>query len=159
MPSEPVPGVVFDTAAGPEAHGRRLTGQDAVRAAFAAVWTDMPDVAWTVSRHTLAGERATSEWLFTGTRADNSTVMQTFTVDQVGFFFRTFTFTGFTNLVSVKWQQPPFASAPGSPGLHQFDNIQVVPVPEPGALAYWTTAGLLATVGYARRRGAAGVGV
>lgn len=68
------PGVVFDTAAGPEAHGRRLTGQDAVRAAFAAVWTDMPDVAWTVSRHTLAGERATSEWLFTGTRADGGRV-------------------------------------------------------------------------------------
>ncbi len=49
------PGVVFDTAAGPEAHGRRLTGQESVRAAFVAVWTDMPDVAWTVSRHTLAG--------------------------------------------------------------------------------------------------------
>lgn len=68
------PGVVFDTAAGPEAHGRRLTGQEAVRAAFVAVWTDMPDVAWTVARHTLAGERATSEWLFTGTRADGSRV-------------------------------------------------------------------------------------
>ena len=65
---------MFDTAAGPEAHGRRLTGQDAVRAAFVAVWTDMPDVAWTVSRHTLAGERATSEWLFTGTRADGGRV-------------------------------------------------------------------------------------
>jgi ketosteroid isomerase-like protein len=68
------PDVVFDTAAGPEAHGRRLTSQDAVRAAFVAVWTDMPDVAWTVTRHTLAGERATSEWLFTGTRADGGRV-------------------------------------------------------------------------------------
>lgn len=68
------PDVVFDTAAGPEAHGCRLTSQDAVRAAFVAVWTDMPDVAWAVTRHTLAGERATSEWLFTGTRADGGRV-------------------------------------------------------------------------------------
>ncbi|TXM97352.1 nuclear transport factor 2 family protein, partial [Methylobacterium sp. WL64] len=69
-----IPEVVFDTAAGPEPHGCRLTGQDAVRAAFVSVWTDMPDVAWTVTRHTLAGERATSEWLFTGTRADGGRV-------------------------------------------------------------------------------------
>jgi ketosteroid isomerase-like protein len=68
------PGIVFDTAAGPEAHGRRLVGRDAVRSAFVAVWTDMPDVAWAVARHTLAGERATSEWLFTGTRADGGRV-------------------------------------------------------------------------------------
>ncbi|MCJ2068883.1 nuclear transport factor 2 family protein [Methylobacterium sp. J-030] len=64
------PGVVFDTASGPEAHGRRLTGQDAVRAAFVGVWTEMPDVAWAVADHTIAGDRATSEWLFTGTRPD-----------------------------------------------------------------------------------------
>lgn len=68
------PDVVFDTAAGPEAHGRRLTGQDAVRAAFVGVWTDMPDVAWTVARHTLTDDRATSEWLFTGTRADGARI-------------------------------------------------------------------------------------
>lgn len=68
------PDVVFDTAAGPEAHGRRLTGQEAVRAAFVGVWTDMPDVAWAVSRHTVAGDRATSEWLFTGTRADGGRI-------------------------------------------------------------------------------------
>ena len=68
------PDVVFDTAAGPEAHGRRLTGQEAVRAAFVGVWTDMQDVAWTVSRHTVAGERAISEWLFSGTRPDGARV-------------------------------------------------------------------------------------
>ncbi|MHB2207800.1 nuclear transport factor 2 family protein [Methylobacterium sp. CM6257] len=68
------PGVVFDTAAGPDRHGRRLTGQEAVRAAFVGVWTDMPDVAWTVADHTIAGDRATSEWLFTGTRPDGGRV-------------------------------------------------------------------------------------
>jgi len=68
------PGVVFDTAAGPDAHGRRLIGQDAVRAAFVAVWTEMPDVNWAVARHTLSGERAASEWLFSGTRADGGRI-------------------------------------------------------------------------------------
>lgn len=68
------PDVVFDAAAGPEAHGRRLTGRDAVRAAFVGTWTEMPDAAWTVSRHTVAEGRATSEWLFSGTRPDGGRV-------------------------------------------------------------------------------------
>lgn len=68
------PGVMFDTAAGPDAHGRRLIGQEAVRTAFVSVWTEMPDVAWTVSDHTVAGDRATSKWLFTGTRQDGGRV-------------------------------------------------------------------------------------
>lgn len=68
------PGVVFDTAAGPQPHGRRITGQEAVRAAFVGVWTDMPDVAWAVTRHTVAGDRAISEWLFKGTRADGGRI-------------------------------------------------------------------------------------
>ncbi len=45
-----------------------------MRAAFVGVWTDMPDVAWAVSRHTVAGDRATSEWLFTATRADGGRI-------------------------------------------------------------------------------------
>ena len=32
--------------------------------------------------------------------------------------FQSFTFAGFTDLVSLQWSQPPFAL-----GLHQFDNI------------------------------------
>lgn len=68
------PDIVFDGAAGPDPHGTRFVGRDAVRAAFVAVWTGMPDVAWTVERHTLAGDRATSEWLFTGTRADGGRI-------------------------------------------------------------------------------------
>lgn len=68
------PDIVFDAAAGPQANGLRITGTEAVSAAFTAVWTGMPDVAWTVSRHTIAGDTAVSEWLFTGTRADGTTV-------------------------------------------------------------------------------------
>ncbi len=61
------PAIVFDAAAGPQAMGRRIVGIDAVRAAFVATWTAMPDVAWTVRRHAVFGDRAISEWLFTAT--------------------------------------------------------------------------------------------
>lgn len=61
------PAIVFDAAAGPEAVGRRIVGIEAVRAAFVATWTTMPDVAWTVRRHAVFGDRAVSEWLFTAT--------------------------------------------------------------------------------------------
>lgn len=68
------PGIVFDGAAGPDAHGTRFSGRSAVKAAFVAVWTGMPDVAWTVRRHMVAGDRAISEWLFTGTRPDGGRI-------------------------------------------------------------------------------------
>lgn len=68
------PDVIFHAAAGPEAQGRRIEGQAAVRAAFAGVWTAMPDVQWTVRRHAVFGDRAVSEWLFTGTSAEGARV-------------------------------------------------------------------------------------
>ncbi|MCB1882768.1 MAG: nuclear transport factor 2 family protein [Geminicoccaceae bacterium] len=59
--------VVFETVAGSEAHGTRIEGRDAVRAAFEGVWTAMPDARWEVSRHTAAGDLGVSEWTFSGT--------------------------------------------------------------------------------------------
>lgn len=53
---------------------------------------------------------------FTGTRADGSTVSATFTTDGVE-GFQTFTFDGFTDLVSLSWDQIP--------AYHQFDNINL----------------------------------
>jgi ketosteroid isomerase-like protein len=61
------PGIVFDTAAGPEALGKRIIGLDDVRAAFVGTWTSMPDVQWHVRRHAVFGDRAVTEWLFTAT--------------------------------------------------------------------------------------------
>lgn len=58
------PDIVFHAAAGPEANGRRIVGAEAVRAAFVATWTAMPDVRWEVRRHAVFGNRAVSEWLF-----------------------------------------------------------------------------------------------
>ena len=68
------PSAVFLTAAGPDACGRRIVGLDAIRAAFVAVWTDMPDVQWTVRRSRVLDEEGITEWLFTGTRADGTRV-------------------------------------------------------------------------------------
>ena len=73
---------------------------------------------------------------FTGTKADSSTVSQAFTTDAILSTLETFTFnSSFTNLVSVQWIQAfPF---------HQFDNINVTPVPEPSAILGLLGLGLL----------------
>ena len=75
---------------------------------------------------------------FTGTKADSSTVTQSFTTDAILSTLETFTFnSSFTNLVSVQWiQASPF---------HQFDNINVsaTPVPEPSAILGLLGLGLL----------------
>lgn len=62
---------------------------------------------------------------FTGQQASGGTVQQTFTVQTpIGTpAFDTFTFSGFTNLVSLSWQQES-----GPAGVkHQFDNIRLEP--------------------------------
>ena len=62
--------IVFDTAAGPDICGRRLTGTADVRAAFEATWTGLPDVSWECTRHAVFGDRAVSEWIFRATTQD-----------------------------------------------------------------------------------------
>ena len=69
--------------------------------------------------------------LFTGTKSDNSTVDQTFSIDNTTYVLETFLFSSaFTDLVSLRWTQ-------GSPS-HQFDNIVldevISAVPAPGGL-------------------------
>lgn len=66
--------IVFETAAGPEAYGRRITGAAAVKAAFEQVWTDLPDVSWTCSAHTVSGDRGLSEWVFRGTQPSGARI-------------------------------------------------------------------------------------
>ncbi|MBY6208997.1 MULTISPECIES: nuclear transport factor 2 family protein [Halomonas] len=43
--------VVFDTVAGDQAHGTRIEGREAVKAAFENTWGTMPDVQWINGRH------------------------------------------------------------------------------------------------------------
>ena len=65
---------VFESSAGPEVCGRRSEGKEAVRAAFASVFEAFPDAHWAGARHVIAGDRAVSEWTFTGTQKDGKRV-------------------------------------------------------------------------------------
>jgi steroid delta-isomerase-like uncharacterized protein len=58
---------VFETAMGPEAHGDRHVGREAVGKSFAAVWEAFPDASWDDARHTAMDDRGFSEWTFRGT--------------------------------------------------------------------------------------------
>ena len=65
---------VFEASAGPEAAGQRSEGASAVRSAFAAVFEAFPDAHWGNARHFVTGNRAVSEWTFTGTNRDGKYV-------------------------------------------------------------------------------------
>jgi ketosteroid isomerase-like protein len=65
---------VFQTAAGPDACGTRITGPEAVRKAFAAAWQAVPDARWNNGVHFVQGDFGTSQWTFTGTAADGSRI-------------------------------------------------------------------------------------
>lgn len=58
---------VFEAAGGPDVAGTRHVGRDAVRRAYAAVFEAYADGRWNNPRHFVAGDRAVSEWTFTGT--------------------------------------------------------------------------------------------
>lgn len=65
---------VFESSAGPDVCGARYVGPEAVRAAFVEVWTAFPDAHWGGARHFVQGDRAVSQWTFTGTRTDGTRV-------------------------------------------------------------------------------------
>lgn len=62
---------VFQAWTGPDACGTRYVGRTAVRAGFMRAWQDFPDAQWRDARHVVAGDRGLSEWVFTGTRAQD----------------------------------------------------------------------------------------
>ena len=66
---------VFETTAGPEACGKRFTGREQVREAFAGVFKRFPDANFGNARHFVAGDRGVSEWLFTATTPDGSRLL------------------------------------------------------------------------------------
>ena len=65
---------VFESSAGADVCGTRYVGTEAVRMAFAEVWTVFADAHWGNARHWVQGDRGVSEWIFTGTRADGTRV-------------------------------------------------------------------------------------
>jgi len=64
----------FLTSAGPQRHGQRHIGRDAVRQAFKAVLDSMPDAHWHGRQLVVQGDTAFSLWTLTGTKADGSRV-------------------------------------------------------------------------------------
>jgi steroid delta-isomerase-like uncharacterized protein len=65
---------VFEASAGPLVDGQRSEGQQAVRAAYAAVFEAFHDAHWASARHFIVGNRGVSEWTFTGTQKDGKRV-------------------------------------------------------------------------------------
>lgn len=68
------PDGVFESAAGTEVAGTRHVGAAAVRKAYAAIFVTYPDARWNRPRHFVAGDRAVTEWTFTGTTKDGARV-------------------------------------------------------------------------------------
>jgi ketosteroid isomerase-like protein len=65
---------VFNAVGGPEVHGSRFEGKAAIAAAFAGVWETMPDANWGDHKHFVHGDRAVSEWTFSGTAKDGTRI-------------------------------------------------------------------------------------
>jgi ketosteroid isomerase-like protein len=61
---------VFNAVGGPAAYGTRFEGRREIADAFARVWEDMPDARWDHHSHFVHGDRAVSEWTFSGTNAE-----------------------------------------------------------------------------------------
>ena len=68
------PDCVFEASAGKDVAGARHVGAAAVRSAYAAVFEAYADSRWNNPRHFVAGDRAVSEWTFTGTAKDGTKV-------------------------------------------------------------------------------------
>jgi len=65
---------VFESSGGNHVNGERHEGQQAVRAAYAAVFAQYPDAHWGNARHLVIGDRGVSEWTFTVTLKDGKRV-------------------------------------------------------------------------------------
>jgi ketosteroid isomerase-like protein len=58
---------VFEGPRGPDRWGTRVVGRQAIRDAFAARFSGIPDVRYREDAHFVDGERGASEWTLSGT--------------------------------------------------------------------------------------------
>ena len=56
--------------------GTRAEGSKAVRQAFASVFESFPDARWGGDAHFASGNRGVSEWVFSGTDAEDGTTVK-----------------------------------------------------------------------------------
>lgn len=65
---------IFEASTGPDVDGEKFIGKEAVKKAFEDIFKNYPDAKWNNPHHFISGDRAVSEWTFTGTKADGSKV-------------------------------------------------------------------------------------
>lgn len=56
--------------------GARAEGSEAVREAFASVFESFPDARWDGDTHFVSGNRGVSEWVFSGTDAEDGSAVE-----------------------------------------------------------------------------------
>lgn len=65
---------VFELSSGPDVMGKRFEGTYQVRKGYQAVLEAFPDGRWNVTTHFVSGERGVSQWVFTGSNPDGTSV-------------------------------------------------------------------------------------
>ena len=58
---------VFEAPRGPDPWGQRFVGPEAIRTAFAARFSGIPDIRYQQDEHFVDGDRGASEWTLSGT--------------------------------------------------------------------------------------------
>jgi ketosteroid isomerase-like protein len=80
---------VFESPRGPDRWGQRFVGKEALRDAFAARFSGIPDIRYQDDEHFVDGDRGASEWTLSGTTTDGQSIevrgcdLWTFRGDQV----------------------------------------------------------------------------
>ena len=65
---------VFEAPRGTDAWGTRFVGRDAVRDAFAARFSGIPDIRYQQDEHFVDGDRGASEWTLSGTTTEGQRI-------------------------------------------------------------------------------------
>jgi ketosteroid isomerase-like protein len=64
----------FEAPRGPDPWGTRFAGPEAIRAAFAARFSGIPDIRYREDAHFVDGDRGASEWTLSGTTTDGQRI-------------------------------------------------------------------------------------
>lgn len=65
---------VFESPRGPDRWGQRFVGKQALRDAFAARFSGIPDIRYQDDDHFVDGDRGASEWTLSGTTTDGQRI-------------------------------------------------------------------------------------